>query len=471
MNILFAASEAYPFAKSGGLGDVIGSLPPSLVSEECSVSVFLPLYDIVSEEIRERMSFITSIYVPVAWRNQYCGIYKLYERGVDWYFLDNEYYFRRGVLYGAYDDCERFAFFSRAVISAQEALQLQPNIIHCNDWQTALIPVYLKTVESRFNIKTVFTIHNIEYQGVFGREVMENVIGIPNDLFDYGAMRHNGDVNLLKSAILFADRITTVSPTYAEEIKSCEYGFGLDSYLRTESGKLRGIINGIDEAFTPKTDARIFKNYTDRSIKNKTVNKCELQKLLNLPVSEETPLIAMISRLVEHKGLDLVCEVLDKILERDVQLVILGSGEWQYEQFLSDKAWQYPSRLNVNIGFNPDLAQKLYAAADIFLMPSKSEPCGLAQMIAMKYGALPLVRETGGLYDTVVPYNKYTNEGVGFSFAGYSAEEMLGVLNNALELWYNDRTAWEKMMRRAMKTDFSWKNSALKYLDLYREML
>lgn len=475
MNILFAASEATPFAKSGGLGDVSGSLPPSLVCEDCNVFVFLPLYDVISADIRAKLEFITSIYVPVAWRTQYCGIYKLYERGVTWYFLDNEYYFKRGVLYGAYDDCERFAFFSRAILCASERLDLKPNIIHSNDWQTALIPIYLRTIyannEFFRDTKTVFTIHNIEYQGVFGREVMENVLGIPKELFDNGTMRHDGDVNLLKSAILFADRVTTVSPTYAEEIKTEEYSFGLHSYLRDKSDWLTGIINGIGEEFSPKTDERIFKNYTDRSIKNKAENKLELQKLLNLPQSADIPLITMVTRLVSHKGLDLICEVMDRILEQDVQMIVLGSGEWHYEQFMRDKAWQYPSKLQVNIGFNADLAQKIYAAGDIFLMPSKSEPCGLAQMIAMKYGNLPLVRETGGLRDTVSPYNKYTNEGVGFSFAGYNSEEMLGVLNNALNLWRDDKTAWEKMMRRAMKKDFSWKVSAEKYLSLYREII
>lgn len=475
MKIFFAASEAVPYVKSGGLGDVIGSLPPSLVSEDCEVSCVLPLYDAVPQEVRERLTFITSVYVPVAWRSQYCGIFKLEENGVTWYFIDNEYYFRRGTLYGAYDDGERFSFFSRAVLTLIGTLGEKPDVIHCHDWQTALVPVYLRTVYANdpayAGIKTVFTIHNIEYQGRFGRDIMENVLGLPFDLFDNGVMRQDGDVNLLKSAIIFADKVTTVSPTYAEEIKTAAYGHGLESVLNREAHKLSGIINGIDMSISPKNDPRIFKNYTDRSLKNKKANKDAVREFVNLPVRDDVPLIAMVTRLVKHKGMDLVCEVLDRLLDMDVQVVVLGSGDWQYEQFLSDKAWQYPTKLAVNIGFNADLAQKFYAAADIFLMPSQSEPCGLAQMIAMHYGTIPVVRETGGLRDTVIPYNKYTNEGLGFSFAQYDSNDMFNILCDAISLWNDDRTSWEKMMRRGMKYDFSWTRSAEKYTELYRELL
>lgn len=475
MKILFAASEAVPYVKSGGLGDVIGSLPPSLVSEDCEVSVVLPLYDAVSQEVRERLTFVTSVYVPVAWRSQYCGIFKLQENGVTWYFIDNEYYFRRGTLYGAYDDGERFSFFSRAVLTLIGTLGEKPDIIHCHDWQTALVPVYLRTVyaldPAYAGIKTVFTIHNIEYQGRFGRDIMENVLGLPYDLYDNGAMRQDGDVNLLKSAIIFADKVTTVSPTYAEEIKTSAYGHGLESVLNREAHKLSGIINGIDMSISPKNDTRIFKNYTDRSLKNKKENKDAVREFVNLPVRDDVPLIAMVTRLVKHKGMDLVCEVLDRLLDMDVQVVVLGSGDWQYEQFLRDKAWQYPTKLAVNIGFNADLAQKFYAGADIFLMPSQSEPCGLAQMIAMHYGTIPVVRETGGLRDTVIPYNKYTNQGLGFSFSQYDSNDMFNILCNAIALWNDDRTSWEKMMRRGMKYDFSWNSSAEKYKELYSELI
>jgi len=475
MKILFAASEGVPYVKSGGLGDVIGSLPPSLVSEDTEVSVVLPLYDAVPQEVRERLTFITSVYVPVAWRSQYCGIFKLEENGVTWYFIDNEYYFRRGTLYGAYDDGERFSFFSRAVLTLIGTLGEKPEVIHCHDWQTALVPVFLRTVYANdpayAGIKTVFTIHNIEYQGRFGRDIMENVLGLPYELFDNGAMRQDGDVNLLKSAIIFADKVTTVSPTYAEEIKTAAYGHGLESVLNREAHKLSGIINGIDMNISPKNDPRIFKNYTDRSLKNKKENKDAVREFVNLPVRDDVPLIAMVTRLVKHKGMDLVCEVLDRILDMDVQVVVLGSGDWQYEQFLRDKAWQYPTKLAVNIGFNADLAQKFYAGADIFLMPSQSEPCGLAQMIAMHYGTIPVVRETGGLRDTVIPYNKYTNQGLGFSFSQYDSNDMFNILCDAIALWNDDRTSWEKMMRRGMKFDFSWSSSAEKYKELYRELI
>ena len=475
MKILFAASEGVPYVKSGGLGDVIGSLPTSLVSEDCEVSVVLPLYDAVPQEVRERLTFVTSVYVPVAWRSQYCGIFKLEENGVTWYFIDNEYYFKRGTLYGAYDDGERFSFFSRAVLTLIGVTGDKPDVIHCHDWQTALVPVFLRTVYANdpayAGIKTVFTIHNIEYQGKFGRDIMENVLGLPYELFDNGAMRQDDCVNLLKSAIIFADKVTTVSPTYAEEIKTEAYGHGLESVLNRESYKLSGIINGIDMSISPKNDPRIFKNYTDRSLKNKKENKDAVRDFVNLPVRDDVPLIAMVTRLVKHKGMDLVCEVLDRLLDMDVQVVVLGSGDWQYEQFLRDKAWQYPTKLAVNIGFNADLAQKFYAGADIFLMPSQSEPCGLAQMIAMHYGTIPVVRETGGLRDTVIPYNKYTNEGLGFSFSQYDSNDMFNILCDAINLWNDDRTSWEKMMRRGMKYDFSWKSSAEKYIALYRELI
>ena len=474
MKILFAASEAAPYIKSGGLGDVIGSLPVALAEQGCEVSCIIPLYDAIGPELRARLTFVTSMYVPLSWRNQYCGVFKLEERGVTWYFIDNEYYFKRGSLYGSYDDCERFSFFSQAVLATVGVLGLAPDIIHCHDWQTACIPVYLRTLHGDDPacqaIKTVFTIHNIEYQGIFGREVMENVLGLPYALFDEGTMRHNDAVNLMKSAILFADRVTTVSPTYAQEILTPEYGHGLDSVLRMEQGKLCGILNGIDVSVSPENDPRIVKNYSVKTLRDKKANTDAARELMNLPLRDDVPLIVMITRLVQHKGLDLVCEVLDQLLEQEVQMIVLGSGEWQYEQFLRDKAWQYPTKLAVYIGFHAELAQKLYAAADLFLMPSKSEPCGLAQMIAMHYGAVPVVRETGGLRDTVSPYNQYTGEGLGFTFRNYHAPDMLHVLGEACALWH-DRGIWEPMMKRDMQADFSWKHSAGEYRALYQSLL
>lgn len=476
MKVLFAASEAAPFIKTGGLGDVIGSLPVALAGKNCEVYAVLPLYEGISDKVRAQMKFITSIFVPLAWRNQYCGIFMLKSNGVTWYFIDNEYYYRRGAaVYGCYDDGERFAFFSQAVLTILPHIDLQPDIIHCHDWQSAMIPVYLRTLynEDPFyaGIKTVFTIHNIEYQGVFGREIMENVLGLSNDLFDNGTMCHNDAVNFLKNAIVFADRVTTVSPTYAKEIKTPQYAHGLDGVLNLYTSKLSGIINGIDVVgFDPQIDKRIFRNFSVKDTSGKAQNKEKLQKLLNLPVCADTPVIAMITRLVGHKGMDLVGAILDSLMQHDVQFIVLGTGEWQYEAFLRDKIWQYPSKLSVNISFNADLAQKIYAASDMLLMPSKSEPCGLAQMIAMRYGTVPIVRETGGLCDTVVPYNKYTGEGNGFTFTNYNEQDMLYVILEACE-FYHDADVWHKIMEHGMQRDFSWNNSAKQYLELYQGLL
>lgn len=474
MKLLFAASEAAPFVKSGGLGDVMGSLPPALATPECNVSCIVPLYDAVNDETRAKMTFLGNIFVPVAWRSQYCGVFLIEERGVNWYFVDNEYYFRRGSLYGTYDDGERFAFFSRAVLEVAKAFDIAPDIIHCNDWQTALIPVYLKTLykndEVLWNTKCVFTIHNIEYQGVFGREILENVFGLPNELYDSGMMKNEDAVNLLKSAIVYSDRVTTVSETYAKEIQTAEFAHGLDGILRSEAQKVHGIVNGIDMSVSPENDPRIFEPYTYRKLSGKKKNKDAAREMFGLSTDAETPLIVMVTRLVSHKGIDLVCAALDELMQRDVQLIILGSGDWHYEQFLLDKARWYPGKLAVNIGFHPDLAQKLYAAADLFLMPSKSEPCGLAQMIAMHYGTIPIVRATGGLADTVIPYNAETGEGLGFSFVDYTSQELLRVIDAACEQ-KKDKTAWRALVARCMKADFSWTRSAEKYNELYCSLL
>lgn len=475
-NILFAASEAAPFVKSGGLGDVIGSLPPSLANRNRSVSVVIPLYEKIAQQYRDKMTFVKSIFVPVAWRNQYCGIFKMKENGVTWYFIDNEYYFKRGdMLYGCYDDAERFAFFSRAVLEMLPHVELKPDIIHCHDWQSALIPVYLKLIyhsNDFYNaIKTVFTIHNIEYQGVFGREIVQNVLGISEAEFDNGFIEHQGAVNFMKSAILCSDRVTTVSKTYAEQIKTPEYAHGLDGILNYEQGKLSGIVNGIDKKlYDPQTDKRLFTSFSADDLKGKAKNKRELQKMLNLPEKADVPMIAIITRLVSHKGVDLISAVLDEMLGDDIQIVVVGTGDWKYEQFLRDKQWQYPHRLSVNIVFNTDLAQKVYAASDMFLMPSKSEPCGLAQMIALSYGTIPIVRETGGLKDTVIPYNRFSGEGNGFSFTNYNAHDMLHVIREACEL-YRDKETWSALVKQGMLCDFSWTKSAKQYADLYKALL
>ncbi len=476
MKILFAASEAAPFAKSGGLGDVIGSLPKSVSSKNCEVAVVMPLYESISSQYRDKMTYITNIFIPVAWRSQYCGIFKYEEGGITWYFIDNEYYFKRGnALYGCYDDAERFAFFSTAVLEMLPHINYYPDILHCHDWQTALVPIFLRLKyynrENYGAIKTIFTIHNIEYQGVFGKEIMENVLGISYREFENGFLEHDGAVNLMKAAITCSDRVTTVSPSYAEEIKTPEAGHGLDPILRYEAGKLSGIVNGIDQRlYNPKTDKRLFTKFSADTLENKRKNKDELLGLVNLPRELDVPLIGMVTRLVSHKGLDLVSAVIDDLLADNVALVIIGTGDWKYEQFLRDKQWQYPFKLSVNIAFNSDLAQKVYGGSDMFLMPSRNEPCGLAQMISSRYGAVPIVRETGGLKDTIKAYNKFTGEGNGFSFADYNAYDMLHVIREACEL-YSDKEAWGKLVVNCMNTDFSWKGSAKKYTELYKQLL
>lgn len=474
--ILFAASEAAPFIKSGGLGDVIGSLPKAVSGKNCEIAVVLPLYEGVPEKFRKKMTYIKHIFVPVAWRSQYCGIFKYEEKGVTWYFIDNEYYFKRGnALYGCYDDAERFSFFSMSVLEILPHIDYFPDIIHCHDWQTALVPIFYKlkftSRENYEGIKTIFTIHNIEYQGVFDSGIVENVLGISMEEFDNGFLEYDGAVNLMKAAIVCSDRVTTVSPSYAEEIKTPEFGHGLDKVLCYDTEKLSGIINGIDQKlFDPKKDKRIFFNYSAEEIGGKAKNKEELQALVNLPQKKDVPIIGMVTRLVSHKGLDLVSAVIDSLLEADVQLVVVGTGDWKYEQFLRDKQWQYPSKLSVNIAFNSELAQKVYAGSDMFLMPSKSEPCGLAQMIALRYGTIPIVRMTGGLRDSIEQFDVVTGKGNGFLFCEYNADEMLKTICEACEL-YNDAEVWSELVKNGMNTDFSWKKSAKKYTKLYDELI
>lgn len=474
--VLFVASEAAPFIKSGGLGDVIGSLPEAISDKNTKVSVVIPLHEGISGEMRKKMTFIKSIFVPVSWRSQYCGIFK-YECGnVTWYFIDNEYYFKRGdALYGCYDDAERFAFFSSAVLEILPHIEYYPDIIHCHDWQTALVPIYYKlkyySRKGYENIKVIFTIHNIEYQGIFDRSIVENVLGLSVEEFDNGFLEFGGAVNLMKAAIVCSDKVTTVSPTYAEEIKTSEYAHGLDGILSYEAGKLSGIINGIDQKqYDPSADDRLFFQYSKEDLSGKAKNKKELQSLVNLPADRDVPVIGMVTRLVSHKGLDLVAAVIDELLAEDVELVVLGTGDWKYEQFLRDKQWQYPFKLSVNIAFNGELAQKVYAGSDMFLMPSKSEPCGLAQMISLRYGTIPIVRATGGLKDSITPYDKLTGEGNGFSFDDYNAHEMLNTIREAISL-YKKKREWKKLIANGMNTDFSWNNSAEKYRALYGEIV
>ncbi len=476
MRICYVSSEVAPFIKTGGLGDVAGSLPKALSQKGHEVCVVLPLYSAISNDWRSKMTYVKNTYVQLAWRNQYCGIFRLKLDGVTYYFLDNEYYFSRYQVYGEYDDAERFAFFSKAALQLLGEIDWRPDIIHCNDWQSALIPIYyvLEFCHSPFyaGIKTVFTIHNIQYQGQYGREIGEGVLGIDDAHFRSGFMEHDGDINLMKAAILACDQVTTVSPTYAQEIQTEYYGHHLDSVLRANSGKLRGILNGIDmELYNPETDRNIFKNYGVSSMKNKEQNKLELLKFCRLDGDADTPVIGMISRFVSHKGLDLVKAVLDDILQDDVRLIVLGKGEWQYEQMFLEAKRRYPAKISANIMFSGDLANKIYAGVDMFLMPSQSEPCGLAQMIAMRYGTVPIVRETGGLKDTVQAYVDYAGTGNGFTFASYNAHDMLHVIREAEGVFRNNKQGWKDLMRKGLTADFSWNHSAEQYLEMYQSLV
>ncbi len=472
MKVLYASSEALPFIASGGLADVAGSLPQALRKRLVGCRVVMPLYDNIKQELKDTMKFITNISVPVAWRRQYCGIFEAKAGGVIYYLLDNQYYFKRDSLYGFYDDAERFAFFSRAILEILPHIDFKPDIIHCNDWQTALTPVYYSTMYAQRpgyeNIKTVFTIHNIQYQGVYGEELLDNVVGV--DHAHKNLLEYDGTVNLMKGAIESANAITTVSPSYAKEILDPWYSHGLDPILRERSFKLRGILNGIDVVnYDPETDKDIFKNYTSDNIRGKYVNKRELQKLLGLPEKSDTPVMGMVTRLVSHKGLDLCKAVLDELLATtDIQLAILGSGDYQYEEFFRNLAARYPDKVGLCLGFIPDLARKIYAGADLFLMPSKSEPCGLSQMVALRYGTIPIVRETGGLRDSVT--DSGDNQGNGFVFSSYNAHDMLHAIRRAVE-GYSDKDGWAILVKRAMDSDNSWGKSANEYIKMYKEVL
>lgn len=472
MKVIFAVSEAKPFIASGGLGDVAGSLPQALRKRMIGCRVVLPLYEGIKQEYKDQMQYITNITVPVAWRRQYCGIFELRKDGVVYYFIDNQYYFKRDSIYGHYDDAERFAFFSRAVLEIIPVIDFKPDIIHCNDWQTALVPVYYSTMYAQKpgyeNIKTVFTIHNIQYQGKYGKEILENVVGL--SWYDRGIVEYDDCINFMKGAIETANKVTTVSPTYAKEILDPWYSHGLDQILVARSWKLQGILNGISyDMYNPETDKDIWYNFSAENLENKKKDKAELQKYFNLPQNEDAPIFAMVSRLVGHKGFDLVKAVLEEfICTSDAQVIILGSGEWQYENFFRELAARYPDRIGLKLGFFADLANKIYAGSDIFLMPSKSEPCGLSQMISLRYGTIPIVRETGGLKDSIE--DSGLGGGNGFTFANYNAHDMLHTMRRADE-GYKDKEGWQILVKRAMECDFSWARSAGEYINMYKEIL
>ena len=469
--ILFVASEAAPFIATGGLAEVIGSLSKALAkSDAYDVRVIIPLYQDIKKEYRKDFRFIGNIFVPLSWRNQYCGIFEYEANNVKFYFVDNEYYFKRPGCYGYYDDGERFAFFCRSVMEILSFIGFYPDILHCHDWQAALAALYLKTIycfrpEYQF-IRAVFTIHNIEYQGKYSLDILEDLFGISNR-FRY-LVEYDRCINLMKGAIECCERFSTVSPTYAGEIKDPYYSHGLDPIIRRNEFKLCGILNGIDpDYYNPATDKSLFANYDADNVAPKAVCKEELQRMLNLPVKPETPIIAMITRLVSHKGLDLVKEVIEQVLRQDVQFVLLGTGDSTYENYFSDLARRYQGKVVSIISFNSDLSRKIYAGADIFLMPSKSEPCGLSQMIASRYGTVAIVRETGGLRDSITPYGAGGN---GFTFRDYNAYDMLYVINEAIGVYHN-KDEWKALQQKAMRTDFSWAKSATYYEGLYLGML
>ena len=470
MKVLFAASEALPFAMSGGLADVAGALPKALRRRLIGCRVIMPLYSTIKDELKEKLKFICHITVPVSWRRQYCGVFEAHIDGVIYYLIDNQYYFKRDGLYGFYDDAERYAFFSRAVLEVIPYIDYIPDIIHCNDWQTAMIPVYLnemyKADERYKDIKTVFTIHNIQYQGKYGHELYGDVLGLPEGR--ESIVEYDSCVNLMKGAIQCADKVTTVSPTYAHEILTPYYSHGLDEILKQFTYKLTGIVNGIDtDIYNPETDPVLFKNYTVGTVADKAVNKKGLQKQMNLPV-RDVPIIGMVTRLVKHKGLDLVKCVFEELLKADLQFVILGSGEWEFETFFYDMAKKYPDKVALKLGFDADLAHKIYAGADIFLMPSQSEPCGLAQMVALRYGTVPIVRKTGGLNDTIT--DSGDGKGNGFTFADFNAHDMQNAVWRAIG-GFEDKKGWNLLRTRCMKCDNSWGTSARMYIGLYKELV
>lgn len=476
MKILYAASECSPFIKTGGLADVAGTLPVAMARQGADVRVILPKYRDISQYWKDRMQHVASFYLNMGWRRQYCGIESLEYQGVIFYFVDNEFYFARDSVYGSGDEeGERFAYFCRAVLEAIPYLDFVPDVLHCNDWQTGMIPALLRIQYSRLplytNIHTAFTIHNLRYQGVFPWNFIDDMLGLGEQYYNPEYLEYYGCMSFMKGALVFSDAVNTVSRTYAEEIQTPYFGERLDGMLRKRSGALTGIVNGIDPAqYDPRTNQYLPAHYSAEDFSGKRECKMALQQEMGLAVNPDVPLVGIVTRLTEQKGLDLIERVLDDIMRQDVQFCILGTGEERYCELFTWAAWRYSGRLAARIEVSESLAQRIYAGSDIFLMPSQFEPCGLAQMIALHYGTIPLVRETGGLKDTVIPYNKYTDEGNGFSFANYNAHEMLFTLEHAIE-YYHDRPLWERMMKRAMAADFTWDRSAQEYLDMYARIL
>ena len=474
LKVLFVASEAAPFAKTGGLGEVVGSLPKELRNQELDVRVIMPKYSAIPGEFAKKMIKKATFTVPVGWRQQYAGLFELAQQGIIWYFIDNEYYFKRDSLYGYYDEAERFAYFCRAVLEALPQLDFIPDIIHCHDWQTGPLAAMLKLqylARAEYGaIKTVFTIHNLMYQGIFPGDMLGDLLSLPNSAFTADGLEFHGQVNYLKGGLAFSDCITTVSKSYAEEIQQPYFGEQLDGFLRKRQADIYGIINGIDyEVYNPGGDPDIDTNYTWRGTSKRLNNKLKLQSELGLPASKPIPLIGIVSRLVASKGLELIDYVLEELLALDVQVVVLGTGEARYEQLFRDAAGRHPDKISANITFSDKLAHRVYAGSDLFLMPSRFEPCGISQLIALRYGSIPIVHEVGGLKDTVIPFNPETGAGNGFVFTNYNAHEMLQVVEQAVVL-YQDKTQWNKLVKNAMRAEHSWQQSATEYRQLYEKL-
>ena len=475
-DVLFAAFEAVPFIKTGGLGDVGGTLPAALKRAGCDARVVLPKLGCIPEEYKAQMKHETEFYMNLSWRNLYCGVESLKYKGVLYYFIDNEYYFGRDAEYGYYDDGERIAFFSKAVCEFIQYIDFAPEILHCNDWHTALTPVFLREfymdVPKCRNIRTVYTVHNLKFQGKFDKEMIGNVLGLDDNYTAKSQLIQDDAVNFMLGALNYSDALTTVSPTYAEEICTDFFGEGLNHVYNRRKDVLYGILNGIDpKQYNPADDPLIYAPFDKDNLAGKTENKLVLQKELGLPERADVPMIGVISRLTDQKGFDLVNYIMNEVMQLDVQVVVLGVGEAQYENSFRYFQETYPEKMSANILFSNPLSHKIYASSDMILVPSLFEPCGLSQIIAMRYGTLPVVRETGGLKDTVIAYNKYTGEGTGFSFANYNAHELLFTIQEAVALYYEDKEAWDKLVQNAFAADFSWKMSARQYKALYRELI
>lgn len=476
--ILFAASECVPFIKTGGLADVVGSLPKYFDKEKYDVRVMLPKYMCMKEEWKEKLEYRTHFYMDLNWRTQYVGVLEYVHDGVTFYFIDNEFYFNGFAPYGnIYEDIEKFAFFSKAVLSTLPVIDFRPDIIHCHDWQTGLIPIYLDNFryanEYYRNIKTIMTIHNLKFQGTWDTKTVRDITGLPDYYFVPDKLEAYKDANYLKGGIVYADRITTVSNSYAEEIKMPFYGENLDGLMRARANCLQGIVNGIDyDIYNPKTDELIAHNFSLKDFrKEKVKNKLALQEELGLEKNAKTMMIGIVSRLTDQKGLDLIAYMMDELCQENLQLVVLGTGEERYENMFRHFAWKYQGKVSANIYYSEALSHKIYASCDAFLMPSLFEPCGLSQLMSLRYGTLPIVRETGGLKDTVVPYNEFDKTGTGFSFANYNAHEMMDIIRYAEHIYYDKKRDWNKIVEHAMQQDFSWDNSAKQYEQLYDDLL